>query len=152
MSIRRAMWRAIASRRATNPPNPALYQGGTRDFVLSLPKGEGAHGRRFHYVSPNSDLLGMIIERVAGVTYAELMSEALWKPMGAERDGTSRSTVWALRAPAGGICIALRDMARIGEMMRLGGKAKWPSGRAGGLGRGYPPERGSGRLAGHDRR
>ena len=33
------------------------------------------HGGRFHYVSPNTDLLGWVIERAAGRRYADLMSE-----------------------------------------------------------------------------
>jgi CubicO group peptidase (beta-lactamase class C family) len=73
-----------------------------------------AHGGDFHYVSPNSDLLGWVIERATGRRYAELMSERVWKPLGAER--SAYITVDRLGAPrcAGGMCVTLRDLARVG--------------------------------------
>jgi hypothetical protein len=86
-----------------------------------LPRGAGQHGERFHYVSPNADLLGWIIERAAGRRYAELMSELIWKPMGAETDAYVTIDKAGAARSAGGICITLRDLARFGEMLRLGG-------------------------------
>ena len=72
------------------------------------------HGGAFHYVSPNSDLLGWVIERATGRRYADLMSELVWKPLGAER--SAYITVDRLGAPrcAGGMCVTLRDVARVG--------------------------------------
>lgn len=72
------------------------------------------HGGDFHYVSPNSDLLGWVVERATGRRYAELMSELVWKPLGAER--SAYITVDRLGAPrcAGGMCVTLRDLARVG--------------------------------------
>ena len=34
-------------------------------------------------MSPNTDLLGWIIERAAGRRFSDLMSELVWRPMGA---------------------------------------------------------------------
>jgi CubicO group peptidase (beta-lactamase class C family) len=94
-----------------------------RGFLVTLKRAQRAHGSLFHYVSPNSDLLGWILERASGVPYAQLLGEAIWKPMGAEQD--AYVTVDRLGAPrsAGGICVALRDLARFGELMRLRGLA-----------------------------
>ncbi|HYD98499.1 MAG TPA: serine hydrolase [Alphaproteobacteria bacterium] len=110
-----------------NPPSPAIGETDLRGFVAGLPRGAGPHGEAFHYVSPNSDLLGWILERAAGQPFAALMSEALWRPMGAEADG--QITVDRLGAPrtAGGICVTLRDLARFGELMRLGGGGVVPA-------------------------
>ena len=71
----------------------------------------------FHYTSPNSDLLGWVIERATGRRYAELMSEKVWKPAGAER--SAYITVDRLGAPrcAGGMCVTLRDLARVGQWL-----------------------------------
>jgi CubicO group peptidase (beta-lactamase class C family) len=88
-----------------------------RSFLHTLKQADGSHGRRFHYVSPNTDLLGWVIERSAGRRYAELMSELLWRPMGAER--SAYITVDRLGAPrcAGGMCVTTRDLARVGQLI-----------------------------------
>jgi CubicO group peptidase (beta-lactamase class C family) len=111
-------------RRSTgwNPPQPGpqLY---LHEFLPTLKKANREHGDRFHYVSPNSDLLGWILERVGGAPLAELLSTHMWKPMGAAFD--AYVTVDPRGAPrsAGGICVMLEDLARLGEMMRNDGVA-----------------------------
>jgi CubicO group peptidase (beta-lactamase class C family) len=94
-----------------------------RSFLVSLERGGRAHGEAFHYVSPNSDLLGWILERASGMRFADLMATCLWQPMGAECE--AYVTVDRLGAPrtAGGICTTLRDLARVGELMRCRGMA-----------------------------
>lgn len=94
-----------------------------RSFLTSLPPDGKAHGEVFHYVSPNSDLLGFIVERAGGRRFHGMMEEWLWQPMGAEHD--AYITVDRLGAPrtAGGICVSLRDLARLGEVMRGHGAA-----------------------------
>lgn len=105
-----------------NPPGAIASEDGLHRFITSLPKAAHPHGYRFHYVSPNSDMLGWIIERAAGETIADLLSRHLWQPMGAEHD--AYITVDRQGAPrtAGGICMSLRDLARLGEMVRLKGR------------------------------
>lgn len=86
-----------------------------RSFLGSIKERDGEHGGRFHYISPNTDLLGWVLERASGSRYAELVSELLWKPIQAERD--AYITVDRLGAPrsAGGLCAVPRDMARLGR-------------------------------------
>jgi CubicO group peptidase (beta-lactamase class C family) len=97
-----------------NPPGPGDAPSDLHSFYANLQEQDGAHGGRFHYISPNSDLLGWVIERATGARYAELMSELVWKPAGAER--SAYITVDRLGAPrcAGGMCVTLRDLARVG--------------------------------------
>ncbi|MBN33397.1 MAG: serine hydrolase [Rhodospirillaceae bacterium] len=104
------------------PPSDPANPGDLRSWLCTLKK-DGEHGAAFHYVSPCTDLLGWIIERAAGRPYAEVVSELLWRPMGAEFDGYV--TVDRLGAPraAGGICLTLRDLARVGQMMLENGQA-----------------------------
>ncbi|CAN7221429.1 serine hydrolase [Rhizobium sp. LjRoot30] len=110
-------------RRATlwNPRDPGLPSETLPDFLLSLKKAGRPHGGKFAYLSPNSDMLGMLLERITGVRFADLMSELLWKPLGAKNNGYV--TVDAVGSPrtAGGINITTRDLARVGELLRQGG-------------------------------
>lgn len=107
-----------------NPVPDGMAPLDLRGFLVTLKRGAAPHGRKFHYVSPNSDLLGWILERASGTPFPELMSNALWRPMGAEFD--AYVTVDRLGAPrtAGGVCVTLRDLARFGELMRRDGMAE----------------------------
>ena len=117
-------------RRATlwNPPLPGEEPVTLHDMLVTLSPGSVPHGQVFKYLSPNSDLLGWLVERASGKKFADLFSELVWKPLGAEAD--AYITVDAEGSPraAGGICLLPRDLARFGEMMRLGGKGILPAG------------------------
>lgn len=106
-----------------NPPGYFPYEGGLHHFLATLPKDQEAHGERFQYLSPNSDLLGWILERAGGATVAELLTRHIWQPLGAETDGFITVDRHGAARTAGGICVTLRDLARFGDMMRLGGRA-----------------------------
>ena len=105
-----------------NPPRGPVSDQGLAGFLLTLRRGDRPHGKRFHYVSPNSDLLGLIIEAATGERLAAAAAR-LFTGMGAE--GEAYITVDRRGAPraAGGFCITLPDMARIGELVRCGGAA-----------------------------
>ena len=93
------------------------------DFLCSLERTDGEHGQVWRYKSPNSDLLGWVLERASGDRLASLMSRYLWQPMGAEAD--AYITVDRKGAPrtAGGICVLPRDLLRFGELVRNRGYA-----------------------------
>jgi len=93
------------------------------DFLCSLERAEGDHGEVWQYRSPNSDLLGWVLERVSGEPLAQLMSRYLWQPIGAEKN--AYITVDRKGAPrtAGGICVIPRDLLRFGELVRNRGVA-----------------------------
>ena len=109
----------IEYRKATNwiPHDPGEAPSDLRSFYQLLKQKDGEHGQRFHYVSPNTDLLAWIMERAAGRRFCDLVSEFLWRPMGAERSGYI--TVDRLGAPraAGGVCTTVRDLARLGQLL-----------------------------------
>jgi CubicO group peptidase (beta-lactamase class C family) len=113
----------IAYRKAAgwNPLGPGEQPTDLRSFFRELTRSDGRHGGRFWYVSPNTDLLGWIIERVSARRYADLMSELFWQPMGAAAN--AYITVDRLGAPrtAGGMCATTRDLARVGQMLVEGG-------------------------------
>jgi len=109
----------VQYRKATgwNALAPGEPPSDLHSFYSRLKEGDGEHGRSVHYVSPNTDLLGWVIEEASGRPYAELMSEQIWTPAGAER--SAYITLDRLGAPrcAGGMCATLRDLARVGQWM-----------------------------------
>jgi CubicO group peptidase (beta-lactamase class C family) len=111
-------------RKAQNgePLGPGDKPSDLRTFLTSLVEKDGPHAGRFHYVSPNTDLLGWVLERATGRRYADLVSELLWRPMGAGR--SAYITVDRLGAPrcAGGFCATTRDLARLGLLVAQDGR------------------------------
>lgn len=100
-----------------NPVSKDHEPGDLRSFMSSLKQSDGPHGGRFHYVSPNTDLLAWVFERASGLRYADLVSERLWKPLGAEAPGyITIDRIGGARA-AGGKCLIARDLARVGMML-----------------------------------
>ena len=104
-------------------PVPANWKPqNLRSFMSSLTETLQDHGNNFQYVSPNTDLLGWIFELATGTRYADLVSELLWKPLGAETSGyITVDRIGSARA-AGGKCFSARDLARVGMMMANSGK------------------------------
>jgi CubicO group peptidase (beta-lactamase class C family) len=106
-----------------DPLTPGDQPMDLRGFYNLLTESDGVHNDRFHYIFPNTDLLGWLIERAAGKRYADLLSELLWQPVGAEH--SAYITVDRLGAPrcAGGFCATARDLARVGQLLVDGGES-----------------------------
>jgi hypothetical protein len=110
-------------RRATgwNPDRPDSPAPDLKNFICSIKKGDGKHGEKHAYRSPNTDLAGIVLERAAGARLPSLLSDHLWQPMGArshamitvDRIGTARA--------AGGMSATARDLALTGELIRRKG-------------------------------
>lgn len=83
----------------------------------------GRHGERFQYSSPNPDLLGIIAERVTGERFATIASRLLWQPGGMEFDADITLDAAGTAIADGGFCIALGDLARIGQLFLDRGQA-----------------------------
>lgn len=113
----------MAYRRAAawNPPEEGATSEGLRSFLTRLPSSDGAHGARFHYCSPHSDLLGWIVERAAGDSFAALMSRHLMQPTGVASEAYITLDTFGAPRVAGGICVTAADLARLGEMVRCDG-------------------------------
>lgn len=93
----------------------------TADYLVTVPK-QGAHGQRFAYKTPNSEVLGWLIRRVTGTPLADVLAERIWARRGMEQDGYFSIDTAGAPSAGGGFSLGLRDMARFGEMMRLGGR------------------------------
>ena len=91
-------------------------------YVLSLPKGKSDHGSIFSYRSPNTDVLGLVLEKVSGIRYPDLLSKFLWQPIGAESATITVDNLGASRV-AGGISCTIQDLALVGELLNSAGEA-----------------------------
>jgi len=101
---------------AWNPTDQTNPGPGLEEFLYSLKQSTAPHGQSFLYRSPNSDLLGLVLERAAGAPLAELLSKFLWQPMGARDDAYVTVDQNGLARAAGGICVTLRDFTRLGQL------------------------------------
>jgi CubicO group peptidase (beta-lactamase class C family) len=89
-------------------------------FLATL-EAEAPHGERFLYRSAESDVLGWVCERAAGRPMAELISELIWAPMGAEHDALLLHDGLGTAVHDGGLCATARDVASFGQMLLDGG-------------------------------
>ncbi|MFM9942365.1 MAG: serine hydrolase domain-containing protein [Hyphomicrobiaceae bacterium] len=113
----------IAYRKAMgwNPLAPGDTPTDVRSFLATLAVPAGPHGGKFNYVSPGTDLLGWAIERAMGQRYADVMAEQLWQPMGAEWPASITVDRLGSARAAGGMSMATRDLARVGQLLVEGG-------------------------------
>lgn len=86
------------------------------EAVLEIPA-EKMPGNTFDYNNANSQLLALALERATGRRWADLLSERIWRPIGA-----SEAAVWLDRrnGDAKAFCCLLaapRDWARVGQLM-----------------------------------
>ncbi len=105
---------------ANMAPAPADFTGyrNLTDYLPSIGRGPGEHGREFIYRTVHTEVLGWVLRRASQQSVSELISERLWQQLGAEHDAylllDSKGTEWA----GAGLNVTLRDLARIGELMR----------------------------------
>lgn len=97
--------------------DPALWPTTTWAQILTLTRREADHGARFKYRSIETDVLGLMIARATGRPLAQVISELLWAPMGAESAAYVTVDSQGTALADGGICATLRDIARFGQTM-----------------------------------
>ncbi|GAB7149916.1 serine hydrolase [Mycobacterium riyadhense] len=86
-----------------------------RDFLLTL-RQKSAHGGAFEYRSCETDVLGWICEVAGGQRMPELMSELLWRRIGAQCDASIAVDAVGTGFFDGGINACLTDMIRFGSL------------------------------------
>jgi CubicO group peptidase (beta-lactamase class C family) len=104
----------------------AKYYYGTnlKKYIRKL-KSETEPGQKFRYISVNTQLLGMVLEKAIGKSLTEYMQEKLWEPLGMEFDAS-----WSIDSKKHGTekafcCINGRaiDYAKLGAV--YANKGKW---------------------------
>jgi CubicO group peptidase (beta-lactamase class C family) len=109
-----------AARLGTPPPG-VTPKASLYDYVRGLRK-KGEHGEVFHYVTPTSEVLGWIIARATGSSWADLFESRIFQPLGPERDGFVIVDAVGTQTAAGGLALTLRDAGRFGLMIANDGK------------------------------
>jgi CubicO group peptidase (beta-lactamase class C family) len=103
------------------PPEPGAPQLSLLEYLTTIEK-LGNHGDVFTYRTVNTDVLGWINRRVTGLSAAQLLSERVWQPIGAEEDAFYTVDRLGIESCGGGLNTCVRDLARFGEMMRCRGQ------------------------------
>lgn len=104
----------------------SFYYGLNLRKEISKMKLKGEPGRRFEYVSGNTQLLGLVLERsLKGKTVTTYLQEKLWTPLGMEYDAS-----WSIDRKKNGLektfcCLnaRARDYAKIGRLYK--NKGNW---------------------------
>jgi len=121
----------MRARAVFDPPTLAAYAAATgweapsadgtpsdlKAFFAGMAHVPGTHGGAFKYDSANTDLLGIALERATGRSFADLVSELLWKPMGAAEDAFVTVDSQGAARCSGGIGATARDVARLGQLV-----------------------------------
>lgn len=93
-----------------NRPRPGNTPESTYEYVSLLPR-HRPNGEAYEYTTVNTFVLTWLLESVTGMPFAEVVSEKLWRPMGAESDAVLMvSSVGASST----INSTLRDLGRFG--------------------------------------
>lgn len=100
----------------------AYFDNDLNKVILGL-KVVDEPGKEYKYLSGNTQLLAMVIEKATGKSMANYVSDKFWKPMGAENEA-----LWETDDKDGIVkafcCIAsnARDFARFGKLYKQYGK------------------------------
>lgn len=119
---------AIENSEDFNNPNASIHQFGEMsitgvpsytNYIKALKaKPNTKPGTVFDYESINTQVLGMVIEKVSGMPLNKYMQAKLWSKLGAQSDGFLYRAKAQPDLPAFGcFCATLRDYGRFGLMM-----------------------------------
>ena len=90
---------------------------GLHGFIGAAKPGSAGHGAPFNYISSNTELAAWAFERATGRRFAALVSDLLWKPMGAADPACITVDRMGAARCSGGLCATVRDLARLGQVM-----------------------------------
>lgn len=91
-------------------------------FLASLGR-DGEHGGAFDYKSCETDALAFVIGSAAGMHAADVLSQLLWQPMGAELNANVGVDRVGAGMFDGGVSAGMRDLARFGHLFVNEGRA-----------------------------
>ncbi len=101
----------------------ANYNGDLAETILNQKIVE-TPAKEFKYLSGNTQLLGMIIQKATGKSLSNYLSESFWQPMGATNDALWQLDDGKNKLAKAFCCISsnARDFARFGKLYKDHGK------------------------------
>ena len=89
---------------------------------LGTARATGRPGSDFRYENGNVEAVAAVLRKITGLSTSALLSELLWSRIGAEEDAYYVVVdAEGTEAACGGFSATLRDIARLGELLRCGG-------------------------------
>ncbi len=106
-----------------NKMGRVLALGGAMDgFAAGLTARRAEPGRRWHYVSVDTHVLGMVIRGATGQDIPELLQDRILSPLGLEKAPYYLTDGRGVAFVLGGLNLTTRDYARFGQMIAEGGQ------------------------------
>ncbi|MDX1737359.1 MAG: serine hydrolase [Alphaproteobacteria bacterium] len=119
--------------KAASPwPKQESYDGpiGYYEYIQTV-TGNSQHGKAFAYKTVNTDVLGWILSKTTGLSVDELISERIWKKIGADQSAYITVDGIGTAFSGGGMSASLRDLAKVGQLLlnegRFEGQQIFPS-------------------------
>lgn len=99
-----------------------IFLGQTTNDWVAQRKRAKAPGTEHHYISIDTQVLGMVLEAATGKSVAQYMQDKLWSRMGAEGDARWVTDAHGAVLAFAGLNARLRDYARFGQLYLDGGR------------------------------
>ena len=93
-----------------------------REFAKTL-KNSREPGTYNHYISLDSQMLGMLVAEVSNMSVKEYLHEKIWSKIGMQDDAFYLTDKQEIEMSLGGLNVTLRDMAKFGQLYL--NKGKW---------------------------
>jgi CubicO group peptidase (beta-lactamase class C family) len=93
-----------------------------REFAKTL-KNSKKPGTYNHYISLDSQMLGMLVAEVSNMSVKEYLYEKIWSQIGMQDDAFYLTDKQEVEMSLGGLNVTLRDMAKFGQLYL--NKGKW---------------------------
>ena len=113
----------VFSASGSHMPKPPGYKGpnGFYEYLPMVQK-QGEHGEDFNYRTVNTEVIGWLVARVTGMSVADYLEEKIWSKIGMERAAQFQVDMLGTPFSGGGLNASLRDIARLGELLRNNGE------------------------------
>jgi len=95
---------------------------GVKDYLVLIKNRKYPTGEAYQYQDPNTELLGMIVEKVTEKKLSDYLEEKIWQQVGAENDAYWMADPDGFVVASGGLNMTTRDLARIGQLILNNGK------------------------------
>ena len=92
-----------------------------REFAKTL-KNSRKPGTYNHYISLDSQMLGMLIAEVSNMSVKEYLHEKIWSKIGMQDDAFYLTDKQEVEMSLGGLNVTLRDMAKFGQLFLNNGE------------------------------